>query len=70
MPPSEITMKQVERWRETLVAHLAAGNPNLGTDHLNIAVQRIIERVLFLRMAEERGLERSGQLLALSQATR
>jgi hypothetical protein len=65
MPPSEITIRQVERWRETLVANLAAGNPNVDADHLNIAVQRIIERVLFLRMAEERGLQRPGQLLAL-----
>jgi hypothetical protein len=37
---------------------------------LNFAVQRLIDRIIFLRIAEDRGLEEYGRLMALLNGTR
>jgi hypothetical protein len=39
----------------------------LSTDDLNAAVQMTIDRIVFLRMAEDRGLEPYSQLLKLCE---
>ncbi|MDR3108854.1 MAG: N-6 DNA methylase [Planctomycetaceae bacterium] len=48
----------VEDWRLILARGLAKQNPTLETFQLNVAVQRIIDRILFLRIAEDRRIER------------
>ncbi|MCL2304743.1 MAG: N-6 DNA methylase [Planctomycetaceae bacterium] len=48
----------VETWRLHLARTIAKANPELDTHHLNVAVQRIIDRILFLRIAEDRHIER------------
>ena len=58
-------LKDIEGWRDVLARNLALRNGDLSVDDLNAAVQRIIDRIVFLRMAEDRGLESYGQLLAL-----
>ena len=58
-------LKEIEGWREVLARNIALRNPSLSTDDLNRAVQLIIDRVVFLRMAEDRGLEPYEQLLRL-----
>jgi hypothetical protein len=47
----------IESWRDLLARNLALRNPALSVDDLNIAVQRIIDRILFLRICEDRGIE-------------
>jgi hypothetical protein len=59
-------LNDIEGWREGLARNLALRNSDLSADDLNAAVQRIIDRIIFLRMAEDRGLESYGQLLKLS----
>ncbi|MCX7044785.1 MAG: Eco57I restriction-modification methylase domain-containing protein [Candidatus Sumerlaeota bacterium] len=60
-------LKEIEGWREALARIIALRNTNLSSDDLNAAVQRTIDRVVFLRMAEDRGLEPYGQLLKLCE---
>lgn len=60
-------LKDIEGWRDVLARNLALRNSDLSADDLNAAVQRIIDRVVFLRMAEDRGLESYGQLLKLCE---
>jgi hypothetical protein len=58
-------LKDIEGWRDVLARNLALRNSDLSADDLNAAVQCIIDRIIFLRMAEDRGLESYGQLLKL-----
>jgi hypothetical protein len=58
-------LAEIERWRELLARNLALRNPGLGQRDLNFAVQRIIDRIIFLRIAEDRGVEPYGRLMAL-----
>jgi len=60
-------LKDIEGWRDVLARNLALRNGDLSADDLNAAVQRIIDRIIFLRMAEDRGLEPDGQLLKLCE---
>jgi hypothetical protein len=56
---------EIEAWRDALAKNLALRNPELSQRELNYAVQVTIDRVIFLRMCEDRGIERYGALLAL-----
>ena len=58
-------LKEIEGWRETLARNIALRNPALSVHELNDAVQRTIDRVIFLRMCEDRGIEEYGRLMAL-----
>jgi SAM-dependent methyltransferase len=62
-------LKEIERWRESLARNMALRNPDLSSDDLNAAVQYTIDRIVFLRMAEDRGLEPEQQLLNLCGET-
>jgi len=58
-------LKEIEGWRDELARNLALRNPALSVHELNFAVQRTIDRVIFLRMCEDRGIEQYGRLQAL-----
>lgn len=60
-------LKEIESWRDTLARNIALRNEALSTDDLNAAVQRTIDRIVFLRMAEDRGIEPYEQLLKLCE---
>jgi SAM-dependent methyltransferase len=60
-------LKEIEGWRDELARNIALRNPSLSGDELNRAVQLTIDRVVFLRMAEDRGLEPYDQLLSLCE---
>jgi len=57
-------LKTIEGWRAELARNLALRNPKLTQRELNFAVQRIIDRVIFLRICEGRGIEDYGRLQA------
>jgi hypothetical protein len=59
-------LKEIEGWREALARNLALRNGGLSVHELNFAVQHTIDRILFLRIAEDRGIEIYGRLLALA----
>ena len=58
-------LEEIEEWRKKLASNLALRNDSLDQSSLNFSVQRIIDRIIFLRMAEDRGTELTGQLLSL-----
>ena len=60
-------LKEIEGWRDVLARNVALRNKDLSSDDLNAAVQSTIDRVVFLRMAEDRRLEPYDQLLKLCE---
>ena len=56
-------LQEVESWRESLARNIALRNKGLSTRELNAAVQRTIDRIIFLRIAEDRGIEPYSRLL-------
>ncbi len=62
-------LKEIEGWREVLARNLALRNAALSIDELNDAVQRTIDRIIFLRMAEDRGIEPYARLQPLAQTS-
>lgn len=63
-------LKTIEEWRLELARNIALRNKELTVDELNFAVQLIIDRIIFLRIAEDRGIERYGQLKKLTELVR
>lgn len=59
-------LKDIEEWREILAKDIAKHNPDLTVEDLNFAVQRTIDRILFLRICEDRGIESVGNLLGVT----
>jgi type I restriction-modification system DNA methylase subunit/predicted type IV restriction endonuclease len=55
-------LEEIERWRELLAKNIALRNKNIGIAGLNYIVQMTIDRIVFLRICEERGIEPEGQL--------
>ncbi|MCI0621405.1 MAG: N-6 DNA methylase [Acidobacteria bacterium] len=58
-------LAEIEGWREALAKNLALRNRKLSVHDLNFAVQRTIDRLIFLRICEDRGIEPDGQLQSL-----
>src|SRR5262245_16554424 len=58
-------LEEIERWREVLARNIAERNPSLTQYDLNFAVQRTIDRIVFLRICEDRGVEEYGRLQGL-----
>jgi type I restriction-modification system DNA methylase subunit len=56
----------IESWRNELARNIAMRNSRLSQRELNFAVQRIIDRIIFLRICEDRGIELYGRLLGLT----
>lgn len=54
----KVFLKEIENWREWLAKDIAKLNADLTVEQLNFAVQKIIDRIIFLRIAEDRGIER------------
>lgn len=57
-------LRVIEKWRELLAHDLSKNNPKLSIRDLNATVQLTIDRIIFLRMAEDRGVEPYGALQA------
>ncbi|MDI6807550.1 MAG: Eco57I restriction-modification methylase domain-containing protein [Candidatus Eisenbacteria bacterium] len=63
-------LQDIESWREMLARNIALRNPGLTQRELNFAVQCTIDRIIFLRICEDRGVEEYGQLQALQNGGR
>ncbi len=55
-------LEEMDQWREILAKHIALRNRGLTERDLNHAVQVTIDRIIFLRICEDRGVEPYGQL--------
>ncbi len=61
-------LAEIEGWRDVLARNIALRNPTLDQRALNDAVQRTIDRIIFLRLCEDRGIEDYGQLQKIAGA--
>ncbi|MBI4005305.1 MAG: N-6 DNA methylase [Gammaproteobacteria bacterium] len=62
-------LDEIESWRKLLAKNIALRNAELTQRALNYAVQQTIDRIIFLRICEDRGIENYGQLQALQNGT-
>jgi len=62
-------LQEIEQWRNLLARNISLRNPSLTQRELNFAVQRTIDRIIFLRICEDRGIEPYGNLMALGSGT-
>lgn len=60
----ESLLEDIERWRINLAKRIIANN-HLESHQLAEVVQLLLDRILFLRICEDRGLETSGKLSGL-----
>ena len=61
-------LQEIERWRELLAKNIALRNEEIDIAGLNYAVQMTIDRIVFLRICEERGIEAENQLLDIANS--
>jgi adenine-specific DNA-methyltransferase len=57
----------VEEWRMELAKNIAKNNPALSVYDLNTVVQRIIDRIIFIRIAEDKGIEDENLLFSVAK---
>lgn len=62
-------LAEMEQWRKILARHIASNNQALSQRELNKVVQQTIDRIVFLRICEDRGIEDYGRLLSLQNGT-
>jgi hypothetical protein len=60
-----IFLKQVRSWRERLAHDILKNKPTLTADELTYAVQLFLSRLVFLRICEDRDIEKYDSLRAL-----
>ena len=65
-----VFLEEIAGWREILARNIALRNPDLSTKDLNYAVQAIVNRIVFLRICEDRGIERLMKLQDLLNGER
>lgn len=52
-----VFLREIERWRELLAKNIALRNSWISQRDINFAVQKTIDRIIFLRICEDRGVE-------------
>ena len=55
-------LESLDRWRTYLAVNISWNNKNLDEDEINFAVQQTIDRIIFLRITEDRSIEPYGNL--------
>lgn len=60
-------LQEISQWQKELARNIALRNPGLKSRDLNDAVQTTIDRLIFLRIAEDRGIESYGRLRDAAQ---
>ena len=56
-PFDEYFLKEIESWRMSLGVDIRHNVPSIDEETLNISVQRILNRIIFLRICEDRSFE-------------
>lgn len=62
-------LAQIEVWRDLLARNIALRNPGIEARDLNFAVQATIDRIVFLRICEDRGIEPLNRLQGLTNGS-
>ncbi|MEK0336230.1 MAG: TaqI-like C-terminal specificity domain-containing protein, partial [Nitrosopumilus sp.] len=66
-PLDEEFLTDITEWREMLARNIAVRNLSLTVDEINEAVQRILDRLIFIRNLEDRQIEDEGLLLKITE---
>jgi len=61
----EAFLREIDHWREILAKDIHKNNPDLTVRELNSSVQNTIDRIVFLRICEDRGIESFGRIKGL-----
>lgn len=51
-------LKQIENWRKELATDIVTNNAGFDNDEINFLVQRLLNRIIFLRICEDREIEK------------
>ncbi len=62
----EVFLEEITSWREDLAHNIAIRNSDLKVEELNASVQATIDRIVFLRICEDRGIEKYGQIQGIA----
>lgn len=65
VPVDRSFLAELDRWRALLARNFANRNSSLDEIGVNYAVQQTIDRIVFLRISEDRGIEPYGQLQSI-----
>lgn len=60
-------LEQIEKWRVMIANDLLKNNPKIKAEELNYLIQVFINRIVFLRICEDRNLEKYGSLQSLDK---
>lgn len=60
--PDDAFLQSLDEWRKELAEKIALRNEVLTEEEINFAVQAILDRIIFLRISEDRGFEPFGSL--------
>jgi len=61
-------LDEIESWRQRLAENIYQNNTSLSVRALNYVVQQLIDRIVFLRICEDRGVEEYGTLQKISDS--
>lgn len=64
IPVDETFLDEMTGWREELARNVHKNNPDLTSKQLNEVVQRLLDRIVFIRIAEDRRIVEKDQLRA------
>jgi len=62
IPVDEAFLDEMTGWREDLARNIYKNNPSLNAKQLNEVVQRLLDRIVFIRIAEDRRIIENYQL--------
>ena len=51
-------LKQIENWRKSLASDVIANNDGFNNEDINFLIQRLLNRIVFLRICEDREIEK------------
>jgi adenine-specific DNA-methyltransferase len=63
-----VFLEQLTAWRKTLAQGIAEENHTIEVEEIRFAVQMILDRIIFLRICEDRGIEPYKHLLKLARS--
>lgn len=59
-------LDSIERWRESLAINVVKNNKNITGEDINFLIQRLLNRIIFLRICEDREIEKYETLKSVS----
>ena len=60
-------LNQIENWRQILAENVVANNVDLTQEDINFLIQRLINKIIFLRICEDREIEKYETLKNISE---